>query len=131
MRPNGRSAPCGLCDRCVATSPARVAATDDEAAGARALLAAVSRCQGRFGVTSYRRVVAREPVESPTGVRCRGLSGVWRVSGLVEAALTRLAKALIDRGYLCVEGGDYPTLDVTTRGQEVLEGIRSRGLEPG
>ena len=47
----------------------------------------------------------------------RACPGVWRVSGLVEAALTRLAKALIDRGYLCVEGGDYPTLDVTTRGQ--------------
>jgi len=37
--------------------------------------------------------------------------------------LTRLVKALIDAGYLQVEGLEYPTLDLTRKGQEVLKGI--------
>ena len=36
--------------------------------------------------------------------------------------MTGLVKALIDSGHLQVEGTEYPTLDVTRRGQEVLQG---------
>ena len=117
--------PCGLCDRCVATSPARVAATDDEAAGARALLAAVSWCQGRFGVTRIVELLRGSRSKALLACGVEACPGYGEYQDWSKPALTRLAKALIDRGYLCVEGGDYPTLDVTTRGQEVLEGIRS------
>jgi ATP-dependent DNA helicase RecQ len=37
--------------------------------------------------------------------------------------MTGLVKALIDSGHLQVEGTEYPTLDVTRKGQEVLQGI--------
>jgi ATP-dependent DNA helicase RecQ len=37
--------------------------------------------------------------------------------------MTGLVKDLIDSAYLQVEGTEYPTLDVTRKGQEVLQGI--------
>jgi ATP-dependent DNA helicase RecQ len=37
--------------------------------------------------------------------------------------MTNLVKRLIDSGHLQVEGTEYPTLDVTRTGQEVLQGI--------
>jgi ATP-dependent DNA helicase RecQ len=40
-------------------------------------------------------------------------------------SLTRLLKNLIDSRYLHVEGLEYPTLDLTRRGQEVVDGVTS------
>jgi ATP-dependent DNA helicase RecQ len=37
--------------------------------------------------------------------------------------MTGLVKGLIDSGYLQVEGAEYPTLDVTGKGREILQGI--------
>jgi ATP-dependent DNA helicase RecQ len=37
--------------------------------------------------------------------------------------MTGLVKDLINSGYLQVEGTEYPTLDVTRKGQEILQGI--------
>jgi ATP-dependent DNA helicase RecQ len=52
----------------------------------------------------------------PTYGSCRSRSKV---------SVTRLVKDLIDAGYLHVEGLEYPTLNVTRSGQEVLRGISS------
>ena len=43
--------------------------------------------------------------------------------------MTGLVKALIDSGHLQVEGTEYPTLDVTRKGQEVLQGISAVALK--
>jgi ATP-dependent DNA helicase RecQ len=43
--------------------------------------------------------------------------------------VTGLVKDLIDSGHLQVEGTEYPTLDVTRRGQEVLQGISAVRLK--
>jgi ATP-dependent DNA helicase RecQ len=37
--------------------------------------------------------------------------------------MTSLVKDLIESGYLQVEGTEYPTIDVTHKGREVLQGI--------
>ncbi len=37
--------------------------------------------------------------------------------------MTHLVKDLLDSGYLYVEGQEYPTLNITRAGQEMLEGI--------
>jgi ATP-dependent DNA helicase RecQ len=50
----------------------------------------------------------------PTYGMCRALS---------KPSVTGLVKGLIDSGYLQVEGAEYPTIDVTSKGQEVLQGI--------
>jgi ATP-dependent DNA helicase RecQ len=43
--------------------------------------------------------------------------------------MTGLVKDLIDSGHLQVEGTEYPTLDVTSKGQEVLQGISAVRLK--
>lgn len=115
--------PCGLCDRCVVTRPVREAVADDEVACARAFVAAVSWCRGRFGVTRIVELLrgSRSKVLLACGAEAcpeYGLYHAWS-----KPALTRLGTTLIDRGYLRVEGEEYPTLDVTKRGREVLEGM--------
>jgi ATP-dependent DNA helicase RecQ len=42
--------------------------------------------------------------------------------------MTCLVKDLIDSAYLQVEGTEYPTLDVTHKGREILQGIGAVGL---
>lgn len=115
--------PCGLCDRCVVTRPVREAVADDEVACARAFVAAVSWCRGRFGVTCIVELLrgSRSKVLLACGAEAcpeYGLYHAWS-----KPALTRLGTTLIDRGYLRVEGEEYPTLDVTKRGREVLDGM--------
>jgi ATP-dependent DNA helicase RecQ len=43
--------------------------------------------------------------------------------------MTGLVKDLIDSAYLQVEGTEYPTLDVTQKGREVLQGISAVALK--
>jgi ATP-dependent DNA helicase RecQ len=113
--------PCGLCDRC-ATPPQICNTIGDEAACAKAVLTAVSWCMGRFGVSRI--------VDMLRGSRSKALLaygaercpdyGVYREWS--KSSLTRLVKDLIDSGYLHVEGLEYPTLNVTRQGQEILQG---------
>jgi ATP-dependent DNA helicase RecQ len=42
-----------------------------------------------------------------------------------KLSVTGLVKALIDSGHLQVEGTEYPTLDVTHKGREILQGVRA------
>jgi ATP-dependent DNA helicase RecQ len=116
--------PCGLCDRCrePARQPSRTgvhAAVDSE----KAILETVTWCMGRFGMGRI--------VDTLRGSRSKALlaSGAERCPtyGICRAqtkpAVTRLVKNLIDSGYLHIEGTEYPTLDVTRKGREVLQGI--------
>jgi ATP-dependent DNA helicase RecQ len=122
--------PCGLCDRCQRPMPLASGVADDEAACATAVLAAVSWCGGRFGVTRI--------VELLRGSRAKGLlaSGAedcpeyGLYQGWSKTALTRLVRGLIDSGHLQVEGLEYPTLELTRRGQDVLDGLRSVQVPP-
>lgn len=117
--------PCGLCDRCQSPAPLPVDRVNDESVCAKAVLAAVSWCGGRFGVTRI--------VDMLRGSRSKGLlaygvddcPGYGLYQAWTKTALTRLVKSLVDSGHLQVEGLDYPTLDLTRRGQEVLKGLSS------
>ncbi|MEQ1790800.1 MAG: HRDC domain-containing protein, partial [Nitrospiraceae bacterium] len=40
-----------------------------------------------------------------------------------KPSVTGLVKGLIESGYLQIEGAEYPTIDLTGRGQEILRGI--------
>jgi ATP-dependent DNA helicase RecQ len=116
--------PCGLCDRCVAPAPrlSREVSRDD-ADSAKAVLETVSWCRSRFGVSRIVEILrgsrsktmqAYGAEDCPTYGTCRARS---------KLSMTGLVKDLIDSGYLQVEGAEYPTLDVTGKGQEVLQGI--------
>jgi ATP-dependent DNA helicase RecQ len=115
--------PCGLCDRCVVTPQLSAHVVGDEASCAKAVLAAVSWCMGRFGVSRIVDMLrgSRSKALLTYGAEeCPGYGGYHAWS---KTALTHLVKALIDAGYLQVEGLEYPTLDLTRKGQEVLKGI--------
>ena len=116
--------PCGLCDRCAAPMPqSRREVLHDDVASAKAILETVSWCMGRFGASRIVEILrgsrskamqAYGAEDCPTYGTCRARS---------KLAMTGLVKDLIDSAYLHVEGTEYPTLDVTRKGQEVLQGI--------
>lgn len=117
--------PCGLCDRCVTTPQWRTDVVSDEAACARAVLTAVSWCMGRFGVTRIVDMLRGSRSKALLAYGAEDCPGYGLYHAWSKTALTRLAKALIDSGCLHVEGLEYPTLDLTRRGQEVVDGISS------
>ena len=55
--------------------------------------------------------------------------GVCRTE--TKLSVTSQVKALVSSGYLRVEGTEYPTLEVTPTGREVLQGLRTVELEQG
>jgi ATP-dependent DNA helicase RecQ len=116
--------PCGLCDRCVApVRQPRKEVIHDDAASAKAILETVSWCRGRFGVSRIveilrgsrsKAILAYGAEDCPTYGSCRARSKLF---------MTGLVRDLIDSTYLQVEGTEYPTLDVTRKGREALQGI--------
>ncbi|MBI3356584.1 MAG: ATP-dependent DNA helicase RecQ [Nitrospirae bacterium] len=122
--------PCGLCDRCAVTHKKNGRASyDAEDASANAVLETVSWCGGRFGVSRVveilrgsrsKALIAYGAERCPTYGSCRTSSKVLMI---------RLVKDLIDAGHLHVESLDYPTLNITRSGQEVLQGVSALVLK--
>ncbi|MDH4187633.1 MAG: HRDC domain-containing protein, partial [Nitrospira sp.] len=118
--------PCGLCDRCAApVRPVSRETSCDDAASALAVLATVAWCGGRFGVSRIveilrgsrsKALLACGGEECQTYGSCRALS---------KPSVTSLVKGLIESGYLQVEGAEYPTIDLTGKGQEALQGTNA------
>lgn len=116
--------PCNLCDRCIAPvrQPRREVSQDD-AAFATAILETVSWCSGRFGVSRIVEILrgSRSKAMRAYGAEACPTYGMCRTSS--KPSVTGLVKGLIDSGYLQVEGTEYPTLDVTQKGREILLGV--------
>src|SRR6185437_8752579 len=119
--------PCGLCDRCV-VHPNRMV-SPETAMSAKAIMNAVSWCGGRFGMgrivdilrgSRSKTLLAYGAEDCPTYGICRAQT---KVSG------TNLVKALIGSGYLHVQGTEYPTLDLTSKGREAVQGLRTVAVE--
>jgi ATP-dependent DNA helicase RecQ len=116
--------PCGLCDRCLSASrQERPVSSHDENQAALSILETISWCGGRFGVTRIVEIVRGSRSKAllshgsdgcPTYGTCRTQSKI---------AVTRLVKVLLDGGYLRVEGSEYPTLDLTVKGRDVVKGV--------
>jgi len=116
--------PCGLCDRCVAPvrQPSREVSHDD-AASAKAVLETVSWCRGRFGVSRIVEILrgSRSKAMQAYGAEDCPTYGMCRTRS--KSSVTGLVRELIDSAYLQVEGTEYPILDVTRKGREILQGI--------
>lgn len=116
--------PCGLCDRCVAPvrQPSREVSHDD-AASAKAVLETVSWCRGRFGVSRIVEILrgSRSKAMQAYGAEDCPTYGMCRTRS--KLSVTGLVRELIDSAYLQVEGTEYPILDVTRKGREILQGI--------
>jgi len=122
--------PCGLCDRCAAPvqQPSREVPRND-VASAKAILTTVSWCMGRFGVSRIVEILrgSRSKAMLAYGAEACPTYGTCRAHS--KLSMTGLVKDLIDSGHLQVEGTEYPTLDVTSKGQEVLQGISEARLK--
>jgi ATP-dependent DNA helicase RecQ len=122
--------PCGLCDRCVVPvrQPGRTA-SQETAVSARDVLETVSWCGGRFGVNRIVDILrgSRSKALLACGADTCPTYGICRDQ--TKPSVTARVKGLITSGYLQVEGTEYPTLDVTHKGREVLQGISEVALE--
>jgi ATP-dependent DNA helicase RecQ len=122
--------PCGLCDRCATTVQPQVGLVGDEAVCAKAVLAAVAWCLGRFGVNRIVEILRGSRSKALLAYGAEGCPGYGLYQAWSKTAMIRLVKTLIEAGYLHVEGLEYPTLDLTRRGREVLEGAGLPVLGP-
>lgn len=124
--------PCGLCDRCVtpAQQPGRSTSHKTEVS-AKAILETVSWCMGRFGMgrivdmlrgSRSKALLAYGAENCPTYGICREQT---------KPVVTGLVKNLIQSGYLRIEGAEYPTLELTSKGREVLQEICAVALPQG
>jgi ATP-dependent DNA helicase RecQ len=124
--------PCGLCDRCLAPmrQPGRSISHETEVSE-KAILETVSWCMGRFGMGRIVDILrgSRSKALLAYGAEQCPTYGIGRAQ--TKPVVTRLAKALIDSGYLHVEGTEYPTLELTSKGREVLQGISAVALPQG
>ena len=123
--------PCGLCDRCAAPvrQPSREV-SHDNAEIAKAILETVAWCMGRFGVSRIVEILrgSRSKAMQAYGAEDCPTYGMCRTRS--KQSMTGLVKDLIDSAYLEVEGTEYPTLDVTQKGREILQGIGAVALSP-
>ncbi len=121
--------PCGLCDRCLAPvrQPSRTV-SHETVVSEKAVLETVSWCMGRFGMGRIIDILrgSRSKALRASGAEQCPTYGIGRAQ--TKLFVTRLVKALIDSGDLRIEGTEYPTLDVTRQGREMLQGIRVPAL---
>lgn len=123
--------PCGLCDRCVTPVRQLSRKVPQGNAIAQAILDTVAWCGGRFGMGRIVDILrgSRSKVLAAYGVADCPTYGVCRTE--TKLSVTSQVKALVSSGYLGVEGTEYPTLEVTPSGREVLQGLRTVELEQG
>ncbi len=122
--------PCGLCDRCVA--PVRQAsreALQDDTASKKAILETVVWCRGRFGISRIVEILrgSRSKAMQACGAENCPTYGICRTRS--KPSVTGLVRELIDSASLQVEGTEYPTLDVTRKGREILQGVSAMELK--
>ncbi|MBX3349990.1 MAG: ATP-dependent DNA helicase RecQ [Nitrospira sp.] len=123
---------CGLCDRCV--TPVRPPSRKVVPQGhviAQAILDTVAWCGGRFGLGRIVDILrgSRSKVLAAYGVADCPTYGVCRTE--TKLSVTGHVKAMVSSGYLRIEGMEYPTLEVTSIGREVQQGLRTVELEQG
>ena len=121
--------PCGLCDRCAEPARQPSQTVPQGHAIAQAILDTVAWCGGRFGLGRIVDILrgSRSKVLAAYAVADCPTYGVCRTE--TKLSVTSHVKALVSSGYLRVEGTEYPTLEVTPIGREVLQGLRTVELE--
>lgn len=122
---------CGLCDRCVTPARQPSRKVPQGHAIAQAILDTVVWCGGRFGLGRIVDILrgSRSKVLAAYGVADCPTYGVCRTE--TKLSVTSHVKAMVSTGYLRVEGTEYPTLEVTSMGREVLQGLRTVELTRG
>jgi ATP-dependent DNA helicase RecQ len=117
--------PCGLCDRCGTETHEASDSLQDEADCAQAVLQTVAWCDGRFGVTRVVEILRGSQSKAILSQGAEGCESYGLCRDFSKTTVTHIVKDLIDSGHLAVIGQEYPVLDLTRLGREVLNGTRS------
>lgn len=113
---------CGRCDRCLDPPTMIEARNGAETECAQSILRVVSRLNGRFGVTTIVDMLRGSRAKS---LLTRGLDrypGYGELQAWRQQAVTRIARRLVASGHLRIEGTEYPVVEITSAGMQVLEG---------
>ncbi|HEX5645594.1 MAG TPA: RecQ family ATP-dependent DNA helicase [Nitrospira sp.] len=123
--------PCGLCDCCVTPVQQPSHTVSQGQAIAPAILETVGWCGGRFGLGRIVDILrgSRSKVLAAYGIADCPTYGCCRAE--TKPSVASHVKALVSSGYLRVEGSEYPTLELTSTGREVLQGLRTVELKQG
>ena len=112
---------CGQCDCCL-HSPASAEADPDMLADVRIILAAVRRFHGRFGATRLTDVLYGTTSKTVLGLGLQTVSCFGQLRRKGRGGITQLLKRLAAAGYLRVEGLEFPVLELTATGMDLLTG---------
>ena len=132
LRYFGESDParCGNCDICNDTAGPERAPTEAEALIVRKALSGVARMSRRTAEGWQAQFGRGRVVQTLVGSRSREIIdarldqlstyGLLKAEGV--AYLNQIMRELQDRGMLISTGGQYPTITLTTRGEEIMKG---------
>ncbi len=122
--------PCGQCDRCL-EAPASRESDVDLLAAARSILQAVAQFHGRFGAKKIVEVLHGSLSKSVLGLGLHTTSSFGQLKTLTRIAIGRIIRRLTSSGHLHVEGLEFPLLQLTDKGVQVLEGTQPLVWEVG
>jgi ATP-dependent DNA helicase RecQ len=126
----GDPAVCGNCDICLGNAGPARAPTDEEALIVRKALSGVARMSVRTPEGWAPRFGRGRIVQTLVGSRSREIIdarldqlstyGLLKSEGV--AYLNQLMRELQERGFLVSAGGEYPTITLTSRGEQLMKG---------
>jgi ATP-dependent DNA helicase RecQ len=128
--------PCGNCDVCLETAGPVRAATEDEALIVRKALSGVARMsvrtrsgwQPRFGRGRIVQTLVGSRSREIIDARLDQLSTYGLLKNEGVAYSNQLLRELQDCGMLTSTGGQYPTVTLTERGEEIMKGATDYAL---
>ena len=135
----GEAAPavCPGCDRChredsVGGVPGLVHGEPDEAEllTLRKALAGAARAEGRFGLRKVAAMLAGKRTRALEGSSLLQLSTFGILAPLHPDACAALLKVLVDQGLCRMAGSEYPLLEITREGWEVMQGRATPSFRP-
>jgi ATP-dependent DNA helicase RecQ len=110
---------CTACDNCLGLGQTQ-SLSDAQKDATRSLLGMISGLSGRFGRTK----LAALANATDDDARFFDLPGRGALRGMGARPILDLMRALEGAGLVEVSRGDYPTLSITARGKDVVEGTR-------
>ncbi|MEM7396052.1 MAG: RQC domain-containing protein, partial [Verrucomicrobiota bacterium] len=114
---------CDHCDQCVRPGSAEGARepTEEEWVILQKVLSCVARMKGRFGVARVAQVLLGSKAKQIVEWRLDQLSTYGIMAGHKEAYIRAILEALIQDGSVEISGDEYPLVNITQRGVNVLK----------
>ena len=115
------SATCAACDRCIAETPGGAREpTEEEWTSIQKILSCSARMQGQYGIGRLVQVLLGSKAKQILEWRLDQLPTYGILRGMREADLRRIIEELIRERCLRIAGGEYPLIELTEHGKQVM-----------